>query len=262
MAANCGTGVHQGSPFNGSNANHGGTTAGVASASKLSAGNGAGNSQALKHDPGLAQEWTADEQSMLEDGLQQFSSESNILKYIKIAALLPEKTVRDVALRCRWMSRKENGKRRKGDEQIATKKPNRKEKFVDLSWKQSNHLIQQSDMVTCASPVFSMDNEGVPSYEQIGGTTGHLLEQNAKAFEQITTNLAAYRIQENISLLCRARDNIGAILNDMKDMHGIMSQMPPLPVKLNEDLADSILPMQSQMIVLDSSSIHLKQEMR
>ena len=27
-----------------------------------------------------------------------------MMKYIKIAALLPEKTVRDVALRCRWMA--------------------------------------------------------------------------------------------------------------------------------------------------------------
>ncbi|KAH9323416.1 hypothetical protein KI387_018055, partial [Taxus chinensis] len=76
----------------------------------------------------------------------------------------------------------------------------------------------------------------------IGGVTGHLLEQNARAFEQITTNLAAYRILENINLFCRARDNIFAILNDMKDMPGIMSQMPPLPVMINENLADSILP--------------------
>lgn len=27
-----------------------------------------------------------------------------MMKYVKIAALLPEKTVRDVALRCRWMA--------------------------------------------------------------------------------------------------------------------------------------------------------------
>lgn len=27
-----------------------------------------------------------------------------MMKYVKIAASLPEKTVRDVALRCRWMA--------------------------------------------------------------------------------------------------------------------------------------------------------------
>lgn len=29
---------------------------------------------------------------------------SSMSKYVKIAALLPEKTVRDVALRCHWLS--------------------------------------------------------------------------------------------------------------------------------------------------------------
>jgi hypothetical protein len=37
--------------------------------------------------------------------LSRFASETaNLSKYIKIAALLPEKTVRDVAMRCRWMT--------------------------------------------------------------------------------------------------------------------------------------------------------------
>jgi hypothetical protein len=29
---------------------------------------------------------------------------NNLVKYIKLAALLPEKTVRDVALRCVWIT--------------------------------------------------------------------------------------------------------------------------------------------------------------
>lgn len=33
----------------------------------------------------------------------RYASEPNIAKYIKIAASIREKTVRDVALRCRWM---------------------------------------------------------------------------------------------------------------------------------------------------------------
>ena len=43
-------------------------------------------------------------------------------RYIRIAALLPEKGVRDVALRIRWMSKKENGKRRKPVEDSAALK--------------------------------------------------------------------------------------------------------------------------------------------
>lgn len=33
----------------------------------------------------------------------RYANEPSIMKYIKIAALLRDKTVRDVALRCRWM---------------------------------------------------------------------------------------------------------------------------------------------------------------
>lgn len=233
MAANCGAGVHQGSPFNG-HTSHSSNTAAAGSS---------GTSQGLKHDPGLAVEWSAEEQSLLEDGLSKFANESSILRCIKIAALLPEKNVRDVALRCRWMSRKENGKRRKGEEQNSAKKiKDKKEKLVDPLSKQAIPSVQRATIPAYALSMLSIDNESLPSFEQIGGTTGHLLEQNAKAFEQIAANLASYRIQENMNLLCRTRDNIVAILKDMKDMPGIMSQMPPLPVSLNEDLADSILP--------------------
>ena len=34
----------------------------------------------------------------------RYSSDSNIIRYAKIAMQLQNKTVRDVALRCRWMS--------------------------------------------------------------------------------------------------------------------------------------------------------------
>lgn len=32
------------------------------------------------------------------------------------------------------------------------------------------------------------------------------------------------------------------ILNSMRAMPGIMSQMPPLPIEINKELADAILP--------------------
>ncbi|RVW47746.1 hypothetical protein CK203_015850 [Vitis vinifera] len=54
------------------------------------------------------------------------------------------------------------------------------------------------------------------------------------------------QLQDNIDLFCRTRDNITAILNDMRDMPGIMSHMPPLNVYINEDLANSVLPNTSQ----------------
>jgi hypothetical protein len=64
MAANCGTGGHQGSPFNGHTNNS--SSAAVAGSS--------GTSQGFKHDPGLALEWSSEEQSLLEDGLSKYVS--------------------------------------------------------------------------------------------------------------------------------------------------------------------------------------------
>ncbi|KAL0389200.1 UNVERIFIED_CONTAM: hypothetical protein Scaly_0277100 [Sesamum calycinum] len=75
-----------------------------------------------------------------------------------------------------------------------------------------------------------------------GGAAGQLLEQNAHALDQISANFSAFKIHENIDLFCQARNNILSILNDFSDLPEIMKQMPPLPVKLNEELANSILP--------------------
>lgn len=59
----------------------------------------------LLHDTGPDLEWSHSEQSILTESLAKFSNEaSSMSKYVKIAALLPEKTVRDVALRCHWLT--------------------------------------------------------------------------------------------------------------------------------------------------------------
>ncbi|KAL5998030.1 hypothetical protein ACLOJK_008964 [Asimina triloba] len=196
--------------------------------------------QALKHNPGLAAEWTLDEQAILEEGLTRFASDSNIVRYAKIAMQLQDKTVRDVALRCRWMNKKESGKRRK--DELTRKSKDRKEKPSDPSGRPSTHLTSRPNVPPYSLPVLQMDSNDGISFEEIGGVTGQRLEQNAHAFRQITANLSAFKIQDNISLLCQARDNILAIMNDLKDTDGVMKQMPPLPVKVNEDLANSILP--------------------
>ncbi|KAJ6319361.1 hypothetical protein OIU78_014888, partial [Salix suchowensis] len=58
----------------------------------------------LRHDPGISVEWSPDEQSILDDLLSKYASESNLVRYAKIAMKLKDKTVRDVAMRCRWMT--------------------------------------------------------------------------------------------------------------------------------------------------------------
>ncbi|GMJ04545.1 hypothetical protein like AT1G60670 [Hibiscus trionum] len=218
----------------------------------------------LKKDTGLAVEWSVDEQYILEDGLEKYKGELKILKYIKIAATLPDKTVRDVALRCRWMQRK----RRKPEEHNSGKKVNnRKDKLMESSSKMN--MPSSLPQTTAAYPLMMhhLDQNEKMLSEGICGTTMHLLKQNAQTLSQITSNLSAYKLQDNTDLFCHVRNNITAMLNNMRDTPGLMSHMPPLPISVNEDLANSILPGATnslpQTVIFGSpSGIHLKQEPR
>ncbi|CAI9761291.1 unnamed protein product [Fraxinus pennsylvanica] len=196
---------------------------------------------ALRHNPGLSVDWSPEEQSTLENLLTKYNSDTTIVRYAKISQALKDKTVRDVALRCRWMTKKENGKRRKDDHNSSRKSKDKKEKATD-SLTKSSQVANRSNVPPYAQSAISMDNDDGISYKAIGGATGQLLEQSAQALDQISANFAAFKINENINLFCQARNNILAILSDLNDMPELMKQMPPLPVKLNEDLANSILP--------------------
>ncbi|CAA2954886.1 Hypothetical predicted protein [Olea europaea subsp. europaea] len=212
----------------------------------------------LKHDTGLAVEWSVEEQYKLEEGLDKYANEPNIMRYIKIAASLRDKTVRDVALRCRWMSRK---RRKQEDHILARKVKDRKDKFMESPLK--NNMSLASAMNVAPHSLFINHRE--PSYympfEVLTDTTKQLLEENNHAFGQISANISNLKLQENIDLFCRARNNINTVLNEMRSMPGIMSQMPPLSVIINEELASSILPSSSQSVMFGSSGgISLKRE--
>ncbi|XP_065870083.1 uncharacterized protein [Euphorbia lathyris] len=218
------------------------------------------SSPGLKHDTGLAVEWSYDEQCKLEEGLVKYAEEPSIMRYIKIAATLRDKTVRDVALRCRWLTRK----RRKGDDyNLGKKVNNRKDKLVESSSKMNVPSAMPQNLAVYPLMMQRADQGEPFCFEGITGTARHLLEQNAQAFSKITANLSSFKLQDNIDLFCHTRTNITAILNDMREMPGIMSQMPPLPVSINEDLANSILPSTAQsMMFCSPSGIRLKQEPR
>ncbi|XP_057789636.1 uncharacterized protein LOC131006504 isoform X1 [Salvia miltiorrhiza] len=236
------SGVHRNGNNNNNNGNSNGSVPENTSGSGVSL---PGTAQtALRHNPGLSLDWTPEEQSTLEDLLTKYASETNIIRYAKIAQALKDKTVRDVALRCRWMNKKENGKRRK-DDNNSRKSKDKKEKAID-SLPKSSQVANRSNGPPYVQPMLMESDDGI-SYKAIGGVTGQLLEQSANALDQISANFSAFKIHENIDLFCQARTNILSILNDFNDLPEIMKQMPPLPVKLNEDLANSILPRTSMV---------------
>uniref|UniRef100_M4CKM9 Myb-like domain-containing protein n=1 Tax=Brassica campestris TaxID=3711 RepID=M4CKM9_BRACM len=63
-------------------------------------------SSGMNHLSGTATNWSSEEQAILEDALVRYSSDPSpsISRYAKIASELHHKTVRDVALRCRWIN--------------------------------------------------------------------------------------------------------------------------------------------------------------
>lgn len=193
----------------------------------------------FQHQQTISMDWTPEEQNVLEEGLAKYTTESNIIRYAKIAVQLKNKTVRDVALRCRWMTKKEISKRKK-DDYNARKIKDRKEKAVADSLPRLSRLGIQSGLSQVPGLTSTCNDDGI-SYHVITGATRQLLQQNAWVFKKISTNLATHQIHENIGLLTQARDNIFKILTNMNEMEPGMKKMAPLP-KLNEELANSILP--------------------
>ncbi|KAL5214950.1 hypothetical protein ABZP36_004102, partial [Zizania latifolia] len=227
---------------NGSHSSGGGGGGGGGGGANPSTG---GTAAALRHDPGLAREWSSEEQTTLDELLTKYASDAPVIKYAKIAMKLPDKTVRDVALWCRWMNKKESGKRKKEDHSSTKKSKDKKEKVSDSSSKPLVHIAGRPNVPPYPLPALPVDDDEISS-KAIGGPTGELLETNALVLSQISTNLSTMQIQDNISLLCQTRDNILRVLKVLNplinDAPDIMKQMPPLPVKINEELVNSMLP--------------------
>ncbi|KAL1541001.1 hypothetical protein AAHA92_25275 [Salvia divinorum] len=172
------------------------------------------NQRGLRHNPGLSLDWTTEEQSKLEDLLAKYASETTVARK----------------------------RRRKEDNGSSRKNKDKKDKVSDTLPKSSQVANRTNGPPACAQSLMSVDSDDRIPFNAIGGAAGQLLESNAQALDQISTNFSACKIHENINLFCQARANIVSILNDLGDMPESMKQMPPLPVKLNEELANSILP--------------------
>ncbi|CAM8950677.1 unnamed protein product [Rhodiola kirilowii] len=188
----------------------------------------------LKHDTGLAVEWSVEEQYTLEISLDKNKSDPSIMKYIRIASNLPEKTVRDVALRCRWTARK----RRKQEEHYSGKKvTSRKDKSVESCPKLSLTSAQPFNIRTHSPPMQQIGQSGLDQSDASNDTVKQFLQQNFDTFDQISVNMSTYKFQENIELFYRAKSNIAAALNEMVQLPGL----PRFPISINEDFINSLL---------------------
>lgn len=187
-------------------------------------------------------DWTAHELAILEEGLIRYAHEPNITKYIKVAAMLPTKTIRDVALRCCWNPGKEIGRRKPDDSYAGKNKTYLKNKMaastsvVNIPMPPGNnafpfsislHHPSQNSLVSVQAPV-------------LDSATQHLLEENNQLLSQIAANIETLKVEENLDLFLRTNNNIRSISERMREAHGIMDQMPPLTVRVNEEHLSSL----------------------
>ncbi|KAG8046257.1 hypothetical protein GUJ93_ZPchr0008g11570 [Zizania palustris] len=170
---------------------------------------------------GSPADWAPHELAILKEGLLRYAHEPNITKYIKIAAMLQTRTIRDVALRCWWTTEKMVASTSGSSFQIALP-----DNTVPFSI--SMHHPGQNSLIHNEVPV--LDSE-----------TRHLLEENNQLLSQIAENIETFKMVENTDLFLRTNNNITTVLKRMGETPGIMGQMPPLPVPVNGGSLNSLL---------------------
>ncbi|GJN02306.1 hypothetical protein PR202_ga19645 [Eleusine coracana subsp. coracana] len=220
----------------------------------------ADSGQNLKYGGPLAADWSYLELQVLKEGLDRYVNEQGIMKYIKIAASLPNKTVRDVAMRCQWVGKKVSTRRRKPEvHHMGRKIKERKDKLVEHTMWSANHPVQTDIRPPSFTPPNVQNNHFLSGDSEIDRAVKHLLEENNQLLNQIDTNIRTFQAQNNVDLFLQARRNINNLLQSMSQMPGMMSKMPPLRVALNENLASFVLPGLAMEQVLVGSN-HLKEE--
>ncbi|CAL5030953.1 unnamed protein product [Urochloa decumbens] len=215
--------------------------------------------QSLKYGGPLAANWTHLELQILRDGLDKYVHEQGIMKYIKIAASLPNKTVRDVAMRCQWVG-KVNTRRRKPQEHHTGRNiKERKDKFGEPALWGANHPLQTGVRTNSFVPHNVQNNMFLSGGSEIDRPQ-HLLEENNRLLNQIEANIVTFQAQNNIDLFHRARRNINELVHVTTQLPGMSTKMPPLRVSVNESLASFVLPGIAMDQIIGSS--HLKEEPR
>ncbi|KAL6651819.1 hypothetical protein ACP70R_010744 [Stipagrostis hirtigluma subsp. patula] len=216
---------------------------------------------------GSPSDWNDRELAILKEGLVRYAREPNIMKYIKIAAMLPNRTIRDVALRCWWATGKDRRKKPDGfytGKKIRDMKPIQ-DKMV-ASVPMTNFHLAPTNSITPFSISMQHPNQHcqVPKEAPVvDNATQHLLEENNRLLNQIAANIETYKTEQNTDLFLRTSDNIKTILSRMSKSPGIMGQMPSLPVPINEDQLNTLVQLNRMVASYGAThTSHTKQEPR
>ncbi|KAL8213926.1 hypothetical protein R6Q57_003375 [Mikania cordata] len=132
---------------------------------------------ALKQTVGPSIYWSRDEQSLLEELIVKYASDNMVMRYAKIALKLQNKTLKDVALRCRWMTEKE--KRKQGK-----KKQEKKEEAASEQVKSPSTNHSSGECI---------DEEISCRVVTVGAAAAQLLEQSDHTINQVSANAYVFK---------------------------------------------------------------------
>ncbi|GLC35834.1 hypothetical protein PLESTB_000499200 [Pleodorina starrii] len=187
-------------------------------------------------------DWTPDELVVLESALARFPADkyAPVERYIHVAASLPSKTARDVALRVKACGLDDKGRRGGAVDDSSKRKAggggSQARAGAMQGCKGAGGAANGSGNGTGAAGSGDDSSPGVPA------VMTQLMEQNYGILNQFKSNMAAFKVMENTELLVRYRDNLMAIQQQLSSIGGTMGQMPPIPVQPNFDLANKWLP--------------------
>ncbi|KAM0942201.1 putative transcription factor MYB-HB-like family [Dioscorea sansibarensis] len=179
----------------------------------------------LKWNPGLAQVWSDEEDALLIGGLSKFGNESPMSKYVKIAATLSNKSVRDVALRCQWLNEKRRINRRKPEDHHVKKLKDRKEKVIAS---QANAHMAPYNKATYSERTQSKVPVVDFVTQQLLDDNNHLIRLISSNSVNIQQSFGLVQIKRNAALLSRLMNNI-IIIQHRMSQSALLSHMPPLP---------------------------------
>ncbi|KAM0824689.1 hypothetical protein ACQ4PT_070041 [Festuca glaucescens] len=253
------------SPNNNSSNNTG--AFGNTTASRSSSSGGSTTASKYKFVTGSPSEWSDRELSILKEGLVRFAREPKIMRYIKIAATLPNRTIRDVALRCWWSRGKDRRKKPDGfstGKKLRDMKP-MQDQMVASAPMANFHMTPTNNLTPFSISMQSPNQQcQIPKEASVvDSATQQLLEQNNQLLNQIAGNIDTLKMEENAGLFLRTNNNIRTILTRMSETPGIMGHMPPLPAFVHEDKLDSLLQVDRLVQSYGAAhAAHMKQEPR
>lgn len=142
-----------------------------------------------------------------------------LTSYVKVAAALKHKTVRDVAAKVAHM---------RGAFTQASVAP----ATVQTRYLSSLPPHMRAVAVASATPTSTQGPASSPSSLQ-PSVVNTLLAENATLLRTMRTNVQSTSMDANIPLMCKFRDNVHAV---MDWLHSVPPAMPALPVELDTQL--------------------------